>query len=217
MPKLTIGRVAAAAGVNVETIRYYQRRGLLEEPTKPLGGYRNYPTEMVKRIRFIKKAQALGFTLENVAGLLHLNDTDACAKTRDLAARKLALIEQKISELANMRDALSKLVGQCDRKVKRGACPIIEILQWESGVDPSDGLPRCRNLCGGIEDELRTNRASRHRMHSRLSVEPRNTDDLGIRSHQKNLPVFQRARAFADPAPVKHRQKECVSELDFPH
>jgi hypothetical protein len=92
---------------------------------------------MVKRIRFIKKAQALGFTLENVAGLLHLNDTGACAKTRDLAARKLALIEQKISELANMRDALSKLVGQCDRKLKRGACPIIEILQWESGVDPS--------------------------------------------------------------------------------
>ena len=137
MPKLTIGRVAAAAGVNVETIRYYQRRGLLEEPMKPLGGYRNYPAEMVKRIRFIKKAQALGFTLENVAGLLHLNDTDACAKTRDLAARKLALIEQKISELANMRDALSKLVGQCDRKLKRGACPIIEILQWDSEIDPS--------------------------------------------------------------------------------
>jgi MerR family transcriptional regulator, mercuric resistance operon regulatory protein len=84
MPKLTIGRLAAAAGVNVETIRYYQRRGLLKEPMKPLGGYRNYPAEMVKRIRFIKKAQALGFTLENVAGLLHLNDTDACAKTRDL-------------------------------------------------------------------------------------------------------------------------------------
>ena len=137
MPKLTIGRVAAAAGVNVETIRYYQRRGLLEEPMRPLGGYRNYPAEMVKRIRFIKKAQALGFTLENVAGLLHLNDTDACSKTRDLAARKLALIEQKISELANMRDALAKLVGQCDRKSKRGACPIIEVLQWDSGVDLS--------------------------------------------------------------------------------
>ena len=137
MPKLTIGRVAAAAGVNVETIRYYQRRGMLEEPVKPLGGYRNYPAEMVKRIRFIKKAQALGFTLENVAGLLHLNDTDACAKTRDFAARKLALIEQKISELANMRDALSNLVSQCDRKLKRGTCPIIEILQSDFGADPS--------------------------------------------------------------------------------
>jgi MerR family transcriptional regulator, mercuric resistance operon regulatory protein len=91
----------------------------------------------VKRIRFIKKAQALGFTLEDVAGLLQLNDPSACAKTRDLAARKLALIERKISELANMRDALSKLVGRCDRKLWSGVCPIIEILQWDS--EPSQG------------------------------------------------------------------------------
>ena len=137
MPKLTIGRVAAAEGVNVETIRYYQRRGLLEEPTKPPGGYRDYSTQMVKRIRFIKRAQALGFTLEDVSGLLQLSNKNACAKTRELAARKLALIQEKLSELAIMRDALAKLVDQCDRKLKRGACPIIEILQWESGVDPS--------------------------------------------------------------------------------
>jgi hypothetical protein len=90
---------------------------------------------MVKRIRFIKRAQALGFTLRDVAGLLHLNDTDACAKTRHLAAQKLALIEQKISELATMRAALADLVGQCDRKLKRSACPIIEILQWDSQID----------------------------------------------------------------------------------
>jgi MerR family transcriptional regulator, mercuric resistance operon regulatory protein len=132
VPKLTIGRVAAAAGVNVETIRYYQRRGLLEEPKKPLGEYRNYPTEMVKRIRFIKRAQALGFTLEDVAGLLQLNNTDACAKTRDLAAQKLALIEQKLSTLATMRDALSKLVGQCDKQLKSGTCPIIQILELDA-------------------------------------------------------------------------------------
>jgi MerR family transcriptional regulator, mercuric resistance operon regulatory protein len=81
--------VAAAAGVNVETIRYYQRRGLLEEPKKPLGEYRNYPTGMVKRIRFIKRAQALGFTLEDVTGLLQLNNRHACVKTRDLAAQKV--------------------------------------------------------------------------------------------------------------------------------
>ena len=137
MPKLTIGRVAAAAGVSVETIRYYQRRMLLQEPEKPSGGYRHYPTEMVKRIRFIKRAQSLGFTLEDVAGLLQLNDSDACTKTRHLAARKLTLIEQKITELATMRDALAELVGQCDRKLKRGPCPIIEILQWDSPVDPS--------------------------------------------------------------------------------
>jgi MerR family transcriptional regulator, mercuric resistance operon regulatory protein len=135
--KLTIGRVAAAAGVKVETIRYYQRRGLLEEPKKPLGGYRNYPTEMVKRIRFIKRAQALGFTLEDVAGLLQLNNTDACAQTRDLGAQKLALIEQKLSALAAMRDALSKLVGQCDKQLKSGTCPIIEVLQWDSRPEQS--------------------------------------------------------------------------------
>jgi MerR family mercuric resistance operon transcriptional regulator len=132
LPKLTIGRVAAAAGVNVETIRYYQRRGLLEEPQKPVGGYRNYPTEMAKRIRFIKRAQALGFTLEDVAGLLQLDNTDACIRTRDLAAQKLALIEQKLSELASMRDALSELVGRCDKQLKSGTCPIIQILKLDA-------------------------------------------------------------------------------------
>ena len=132
MPKLTIGKVAAAAGVNVETIRYYQRRGLLEEPKKPLGEYRNYPTEMVKRIRFIKSAQALGFTLEDVDGLLQLNNTDACAKTRELAAQKVGSIEQKLSQLQTMRDALAKLVHQCDKKLKGSPCPIIQILELDA-------------------------------------------------------------------------------------
>ena len=99
-------------------------------------GYRDYPTEVVKQVRFIKRAQALGFTLEDVAGLLQVNDTEACAKNRALAARKPALIEEKIFELATMRDALAKLVDQCDRRLKRGARPIIEILQWDSRVNP---------------------------------------------------------------------------------
>ena len=141
MPKLTIGQMAAAAGVNVETIRYYQRRRLLEEPEEPLGGYRHYPTEMVKRIRFIKRAQSLGFTLEDMAGLLQLNDSDACIKTRQLAARKLTLIEQRIHEMATIRDALAKLVDQCNKKLRRGACPIIEILQSDSAVGPSANRP----------------------------------------------------------------------------
>jgi MerR family transcriptional regulator, mercuric resistance operon regulatory protein len=93
--------------------------------------------EMVKRIRFIKRAQSLGFTLEDVAGLLQLNDSDACPKTRHLATRKLTLIEQKIHQLAAIRDALAELVDQCDRKRKRGACPIIEILQADSPVGPT--------------------------------------------------------------------------------
>ena len=93
--------------------------------------------EIVKRIRFIKRAQSLGFTLEDVAGLLQLNDSDACTKTRHLATRKLTLIEQKIHELAAIRDALAELVDQCNRKRKRGACPIIEILQADSPVGPT--------------------------------------------------------------------------------
>jgi MerR family transcriptional regulator, mercuric resistance operon regulatory protein len=146
VPKLTIGRVAAAAGVNVETIRYYQRRGLLDEPKKPPGEYRNYPTEMVKRIRFIKRAQALGFILEDVAGLLQLNNTDACAKTRDLTAQKLALFERKLSALATMRDALSKLVGQCDKQLKSGTCPIIQILELDADSRwAADGSKNRRN------------------------------------------------------------------------
>jgi hypothetical protein len=97
----------------------------------------HYPMEIVKRIRFIKRAQSLGFTLEDVAGLLQLNDSDACTKTRHLATRKLTLIEQKIHELAAIRDALAELVDQCNRKRKRAVCPIIEILQTDSPVSPS--------------------------------------------------------------------------------
>jgi MerR family mercuric resistance operon transcriptional regulator len=105
--------VAALAGVNVETIRYYQRRGLLDEPRKPLGGYRHYPADVAKRVRFIKRSQALGFTLEETASLLRLDGADCCADTRELAVHKVALIERKLVDLAAMRDALAALVRQC--------------------------------------------------------------------------------------------------------
>lgn len=124
---LTIGKLADLAGVNVETIRYYQRRGLLNEPKKPLGGYRRYPAETAKRVRFIKRAQALGFTLEEITGLLRLDAASACAETRELAAHKLALIEQKLAELAPVRKGLAALVSQCDKGGKR-PCPIIQVL-----------------------------------------------------------------------------------------
>ncbi|MEO8187217.1 MAG: Hg(II)-responsive transcriptional regulator [Burkholderiaceae bacterium] len=125
---LPIGRLAANAGVNVETIRYYQRRGLLSEPHKPLNGHRRYPAESVKRVRFIKRAQVLGFTLDEIAGLLQLDLTHACAETRDLAARKLQIIEQKLADLTAMRKALAKLTRQCDSLDGTGACPIIDAL-----------------------------------------------------------------------------------------
>ncbi|MBM3105856.1 Hg(II)-responsive transcriptional regulator [Pseudomonas sp. V1] len=129
--ELTIGKLAKAAGVTVETIRYYQRRGLLAEPTKPLGGHRRYPAEMAKRLRFIKRAQALGFTLSEIVGLLTLNEACACADTRALAARKLILIEQKMAELATMRQVLGELVVQCYAGDGGTPCPIIEVLAGE--------------------------------------------------------------------------------------
>jgi MerR family mercuric resistance operon transcriptional regulator len=128
---LTIGKLAEKAGVNIETIRYYQRRGLLDEPPKPLGGHRRYPPDMAKRLRFIKRAQALGFTLAEVGALLRLDAACACAETRALAARKLSLIEQKIADLAAMRQVLGGLVQQCDAGDGGAACPIINVLARE--------------------------------------------------------------------------------------
>ncbi len=127
MPDLTIGKLAERARVNVETIRYYQRRGLLDEPKKPLGGYRRYSADTANRVRFIKRAQALGFTLEEVAGLLRLDVAGACAETREVATRKLVLIEQKLAELAIMRKGLAALVSECGKGGKR-PCPIIQML-----------------------------------------------------------------------------------------
>jgi MerR family transcriptional regulator, mercuric resistance operon regulatory protein len=127
--ELRIGQLAAAAGVNVETIRYYQRRGLLKEPRKPLGAYRRYPADMAKRIHFIKRAQALGFTLGEIAGLMHLEASSCCPDTRELAAQKIALIERKLADLATMHDVLTSLVDQCDVGKAEAACPIIRALE----------------------------------------------------------------------------------------
>ena len=131
MGELTIGSLADEAGVNVETIRYYQRRGLMPEPDKPAHGYRRYDATTVKRVRFIKRAQALGFTLEEIGGLLELDEAHACAETRELAAHKLGAIETKLADLVAMRKALTALVCQCDAGAMQGNCPIIHAL----GVD----------------------------------------------------------------------------------
>ena len=129
--ELTIGKLAEAAGVNIETIRYYQRRGLLDEPPKPLGGHRRYAMQEAKRLRFIKRAQVLGFTLSEVGGLLHLDAACACADTRELAVRKLALIEQRMADLKAMQEVLVGLVQQCDAGDGGAACPIIDVLAKE--------------------------------------------------------------------------------------
>jgi MerR family transcriptional regulator, mercuric resistance operon regulatory protein len=125
---LTIGQVAKAAGVNVETVRYYQRRGLLREPDKPLNSQRRYAEDDVNRLRFIKRAQVLGFMLEEIVMLLNLEGADCCHETHDLAVHKLALIDAKIADLTNMRTALVGLVKQCESGNQQGNCPIIQSL-----------------------------------------------------------------------------------------
>ena len=125
---LSIGQVADAANVNVETIRYYQRRGVLEEPAKPLGGHRRYTSEAVNRLRFIKRAQMLGFTLDEVETLLRLDGANTCSDTREIAMHKLALVNTKMADLTAMRDALTALVHQCKIGDHSGSCPIIDAL-----------------------------------------------------------------------------------------
>lgn len=126
--ELTIGRLADEAGVNVETIRYYQRRGLMAEPDKPASGHRRYGPAAIKRVRFIQRAQVLGFTLEEVASMLELDEACACAETRELAGHKLQVIEEKLADLKAMRKALLALLRQCDTGAATGSCPIIHAL-----------------------------------------------------------------------------------------
>lgn len=126
--ELTIGKIAKLAGVNVETIRYYQRRGLIAEPGKPHMGNRRYPPDIVSHIRFIKRAQALGFTLNEIAVLLRLDEAHACAKTRALAMHKIDMINEKLAGLTAMRKALAGLVRQCDAERSTTGCPLIQAL-----------------------------------------------------------------------------------------
>ena len=126
--QLTIGGLAKAARVNVETIRYYQRRGLLDEPAKPLGGHRRYTSAAATRVRFIKRAQQLGFTLQEVEALLLLEDGQSCRETRLLAERKLALIEGRIADLTRMRRLLKELIAECAKGRRPRSCPIIATL-----------------------------------------------------------------------------------------
>jgi MerR family transcriptional regulator, mercuric resistance operon regulatory protein len=115
----TIGGLASAAGVGVETVRYYQRRGLLAEPARPHGEVRRYGEADVKRLRFIRSAQAAGFTLNEIKELLDLDASDDRARARELAKARVAAIDEKIAELRDARDALAGLATACANK--RGA------------------------------------------------------------------------------------------------
>jgi len=125
LENLTIGAFAKAAGVNVETIRFYQRKGLLPEPDKPLGGIRRYDPAVLARLRFIKTAQRLGFSLEEVGDLLKLDDGSSCREAREQAERKLADVRGKIAELARIEGVLADLVERCCVARGKVRCPLI--------------------------------------------------------------------------------------------
>ena len=120
----TIGGLAAAAGVGVETVRYYHRRGLLPEPARPPGEVRRYGESDVKRLRFIRAAQAAGFTLAEIKELLALDAADDRARARALAQARVAAIDARIAELRQARDALAGLASACARE-RGGPCPIL--------------------------------------------------------------------------------------------
>lgn len=129
MSQPTIAWLAREAGVNVETIRFYQRKQLLDEPTRPLGGVRRYTLDDVARVRFIKSAQRIGFTLAEIAQLLKLEDGTHCREAQTIATHKLADMEQRIEELQRMAAALQKLVKACGSTRGKIQCPLIASLQ----------------------------------------------------------------------------------------
>jgi len=129
----TIGGLARAAEVGVETVRYYQRRGLLPEPARPPGEVRRYGDKDLKRLRFIRSAQAAGFTLNEIKELLDLDSSDDRARARELAGARVAAIDEKIAELKEARDALADLASACAKK-RGGPCPILSAFDV-SGID----------------------------------------------------------------------------------
>ena len=125
---LTIGQLADAAGVHVETIRYYQRQGLLAEPARAPGAIRRYGDADVARVRFIKSAQRLGFALDEVAQLLSLDDGRQCAQARAIAEAKLADVRSRLADLRRIETALDALVDRCADGRGRKRCPLIGAL-----------------------------------------------------------------------------------------
>lgn len=129
---MTIGRLAQAAEVNVETIRYYQRLGLMPIPARGYGSIRRYGAEDLKRARFIKRAQRLGFSLEEIELLLKLSVGEHCAETKALAQQKLRLVEEKLTDLQAMEASLKTLIQACGTERSGCGCPIIDNLSGEA-------------------------------------------------------------------------------------
>ena len=125
---LTVGAFAAAAGANVETIRFYQRKGLLPQPRRSYGSIRRYGESDVARVKFVKSAQRLGFSLEEIAGLLTLEDETHCAEARVVAEQKLEDVRAKLDDLRRIESVLARLVDRCCASRGTITCPLIAAL-----------------------------------------------------------------------------------------
>lgn len=134
MKKLTIGKIANEAGVGVETIRFYEREGLLDKPSRRASGYRQYSQEAVERIRFIRRAKDLGFSLKEIRELLELRIEPNATKAdiRNRAEEKVKEISEKIKNLQHMKRALERLVSACSGKGSVGDCPILEAMEGKT-------------------------------------------------------------------------------------
>ena len=132
---LTIGKLANATGVGVETIRFYEREGLLPKPPRRPSGYRQYPPDAVARVMFIRRAKDLGFTLKEITELLELRvDPDkSCADVRALAKAKIVDVEEKMNDLVRIKAALEKLARACRGKGPTSECPILDTIEKEDG------------------------------------------------------------------------------------
>ncbi|TAL76506.1 MAG: Hg(II)-responsive transcriptional regulator [Burkholderiaceae bacterium] len=126
---LTIGTFAKAAGVHVETIRFYQHRGLLPTPNRPYGGIRRYSSTDVARVKFVKSGQRLGFSLDEIGQLLTLEDGTHCSDAAELAAQRLSDVRAKLADLTRIEAALSRLVSECHAVQGNVSCPLIAALQ----------------------------------------------------------------------------------------
>lgn len=128
---MTIGQLAHAARVNIQTVRYYERRGLVPEPARTPAGYRQYSEDAVARIRFIKRAKELGFSLKEIEGLLDLrvHHGTACHDVEAKAREKITLVDQKIRELRAMQTVLEELVTACATNAPTADCPILDALE----------------------------------------------------------------------------------------
>lgn len=135
--KMTISQVARLAGVGVETVRFYERQGLIEGPPQPQSGYRQYPPEVVKRIRFIRRAKEVGFSLKEIHTLLalRLEPGTTCSDVRRQAEAKITEIEDKIADLLRMKQALIQVAGLCIGDGPLSACPILDALDMDASSE----------------------------------------------------------------------------------